>query len=112
MHIPVTLDTKGLIRRRKDRDAEEEEAELASSSEDEFYDRTEEGRRKKRGKGGNAALDAASLYGKKVDVVARLPPCLDLSAFLTYHDRLDVVPMLPANSSKSRLMSLVELPSL
>ncbi len=52
--------------RRKNRDAEDEEAELESSSEDEFYDRTEEGRRKKRGKEGNAALDAASLYGKKV----------------------------------------------
>ncbi|CAL8465521.1 g5057 [Coccomyxa elongata] len=52
-------------KKRKNRDAEDEEAELASSSEDEFYDRTEEGRRKKRGREGNAALDAASLYGKK-----------------------------------------------
>lgn len=54
------------VGKRSKKDAEEEEAELASSSEDEFYDRTEEGRRKKRGKEGNAALDAASLYGKKV----------------------------------------------
>lgn len=45
---------------------EDEEAALESSSEDEFYDRTDGGRRKKRGKGANAAQDAASIYGKKV----------------------------------------------
>ena len=46
-------------------DPEEEAAERGSSGDDEFYDRTEEGRRK-RAKEGAAALDAAQLYGRKV----------------------------------------------
>lgn len=59
---------------RKKRDPDEEEAALESSSEDEFYDRTDGGR-KKRGKAGNVAQDAASIYGKKVcTAFLQLPP--------------------------------------
>jgi hypothetical protein len=46
-------------------DPEEEAAERGSSGDDEFYDRTEDGRRR-RAKEGAAALDAAQLYGRKV----------------------------------------------
>ncbi len=50
-------------------DPEEEAAERASSGDDEFYDRTAEERSKKLRAKGTPALDAASLYGRKVSCV-------------------------------------------
>lgn len=47
-------------------DPEEEAAEHASSDEDEFYDRTADGRAKKLRAKDAPALDAATLYGRKV----------------------------------------------
>ena len=55
------------MRRRRALDPEEEAAERASSGDDEFYDRTEEGqRRKARVREAAAVLSAESLYGSKV----------------------------------------------
>lgn len=55
-------------------DPEEEAAERASSGDDEFYDRTTEGRSKNRRAKDAPALDAASLYGRKVSCVAFKSP--------------------------------------
>ena len=47
-------------------DPEEEAVERASSDEDEFYDRTADGRARKLRAKDAPALDAATLYGRKV----------------------------------------------
>ena len=52
--------------RRRRVDPEEVAAERASSDEDEFYDRTADGRAKKLRAKDAPALDAATLYGRKV----------------------------------------------
>jgi hypothetical protein len=55
------------MRRRRALDPEEEAAERASSGDDEFYDRTEEGqRRKAKAREAAQVLSAESLYGSKV----------------------------------------------
>ncbi len=56
---------------RKKRDLEDEEVEKESSGEDEFYDRTQE-TRKKRSKTAAHVEDAASLYGRKVGALLRM----------------------------------------
>ena len=53
--------------RRRRVDPEEEAAAAASSGDDEFYDRTADGRQKKLRARDAPALDAASLYGRKVE---------------------------------------------
>ena len=54
---------------RRRRDLEEEAAEGASSGEDEFYDRTAE-TKKRKAKAAAVVEDAASLYGRKVGLLA------------------------------------------
>ena len=54
---------------RRRRDLDEEAAEGASSGEDEFYDRTAE-TKKRKAKAAAVVEDAASLYGRKVGLVA------------------------------------------